>query len=171
MAKKKRPSRPPAAPAKKRGRGRPSVFENPIIERRFFQGIALGMKTKAALRYAPIDDSTFYRHLAKDPELAARIDVAKAEAQIRHLKNVEVDAFGIQLKNGKGWKKHPNVETSKWVLKHLDPDTWGDKSTVGIKNADPDQPFRVSARIENMSDEQIERELAATLPGGDAEKP
>lgn len=162
MARKKR------RPATKRGRGRPSVFENELIERRFFDGIALGMKTKAALRYAPIDDSTFYRHLANDPELAQKIDTAKAEAQIRHLKNVEVDAFGVPLKNGKGWRRAPNVETSKWVLKHLDPDAWGDKSTVGIKNADPNQPFRISARIERMSDEEIDKELAETLGAGES---
>lgn len=171
MAKKKRPSRPPAAPAKKRGRGRPSVFENPEIEQRFLEALEHGSPLKDALAHAPIDDATYHARLAKDPELAERVRRAKVKARIGCAKIVTNAALGVPKKGGRGWEQRPDVETAKWLLERSDPENFGRKQTVGIKNADPNQPFRVSSRIATMTDEQVDRELAAVMPGGEAEEP
>lgn len=145
------PAKPPAkkrTPAKRTPRPKPLRLA-PQTADSIVRAVAMGMeRDRAAQAYGVASLAPF---LEADKALAARIDQASAEAELR--------ALTVVASRGEEW------QASKWLLERLNPERWGKTAIVqhvpaarpGVE--DPEVPANVisESRVERARREREER--------------
>lgn len=114
--------------------GRPSLYEPELVER-ILENIRWGMYVNEAALAAGVSKSTLHRWREEHPGFAEEVEIARAQAEQRHIRIIKRAAD-----NG-DW------HASAFWLERSFPDRWGRRARLELTGAD-DGPVEISVSRE-----------------------